>query len=90
MWRDDANQLVRIRDLVIGREHRGQKLGTKLLNVARRWARIRQIRQIIIETQTKNYPAILFCQNSEFEFCGFNDQYFRNQDIAVFFGQTLR
>jgi len=90
MWRDDANQLVRIRDLVIGREHRGQKLATKLLNVARQWARIRQIHQIIIETQTKNYPAILFCQNSEFEFCGFNDQYFRNQDIAVFFGQTLR
>jgi GNAT superfamily N-acetyltransferase len=90
MWRDDAHQLVRIRDLVIGRSHRQQGLGTKLLNVARNWARIRQLRQVLIETQTKNHPAIMFCQNAEFEFCGFNDQYFRNQDIAVFFGQTLR
>lgn len=90
MWRDEANNIAFIRDLIVHRPYRGQGIATKLLNIARRWARQRRIRQLIIETQTKNYPAIMFCQNAEFEFCGFNDQYFRNQDIAVFFGQTLR
>ncbi len=90
MWRDEAHNVAFIRDLVVHRPYRQQQIGTKLLTVAKRWARYRRIRQLIIETQTKNYPAIIFCQNAEFEFCGFNDQYFNNQDIAIFFGQTLR
>lgn len=90
MWRDEANNTAIIRDIMVHRPYRHQHIATKLLSIAKRWARQRRIRQLIIETQTKNYPAIMFCQSAEFEFCGFNDQYFRNQDIAVFFGQTLR
>jgi hypothetical protein len=45
---------------------------------------------VTLETQTKNYPGILFSQANGMVFCGFNDRYFSNGDIAVFFSQTLR
>jgi hypothetical protein len=39
--------------------------------------------------QTKNYPAISFCQKHGMTFCGFNDRHFANQDIALFFALAL-
>ena len=44
----------------------------------------------MFETQTKNYPAICFYRKHRFVFCGFNDRYYTNQDIALFFAQSLR
>lgn len=85
-----AHQTATIHDLVVARPFRGSKVGSRLLSVARRWAVEHGARQLFVEMQTKNYPAIQFCQANGFIFCGFNDQYFPNQDIAVFFGQSLR
>jgi ribosomal protein S18 acetylase RimI-like enzyme len=44
----------------------------------------------MLETQTKNHPAICFYRKHGFVFCGFNDRYYTNQDIALFFAQNLR
>ena len=77
-------------DLVVSRLFRRRRIGTRLLNIARQWASEHDAWQLTVETQTKNYPAIQFCQSSGLAFCGFSEQYFLNQDIAVFFGQTLR
>jgi ribosomal protein S18 acetylase RimI-like enzyme len=87
---DPMHEIARVQDLVVSRIFRRRRIGTRLLRIARQWAKEQNARQFTIETQTKNYPAILFCQNSGLTFCGFNDQYFPNQDIAVFFGQALR
>lgn len=76
-------------DLVVSEPYRRLHIGTRLLNVARRWASEHGLRRLTLVTQTKNYPAILFCQQMGLSFCGFNDQYFDNQDIAVFFSQTI-
>jgi hypothetical protein len=40
--------------------------------------------------QPKNYPAICLAQKLGFDLCGYNDRYFANQDIALFFAKNLR
>lgn len=90
MRQDTAHQIGWIHDLVVDESVRRRRIGTRLLKVARQWAQEHALRQVMIETQTKNYPAIQFCQNAGFVFCGYNDRYFMNQDIAVFFVQSVR
>ena len=81
---------VWISDLVVERIHRRQGVGTALLNAASRWAKSRDLRWLVVEAQTKNHPAIRFCEKHGFAFCGFNDHYYANQDIAVFFARSPR
>ncbi len=90
MRNNPVYSIAQVHDLVVSRPYRGKRIATRLLNVARQWARERHLVRITIEVQTKNHPAILFCQQAGLEFCGFNDHYFPNQDIAVFFSQSLR
>lgn len=85
-----SHAIALVQDVVVSRHYRRRGIGTRLLNVARRWAQEHGSKRLILETQTKNYPGIAFCQHAGLTFCGFNDQYFANQDIAVFFGQPLR
>lgn len=85
-----VHQIALIQDIVVSQQFQRCGIGTRLLAVARRWAREHEAQQLLVETQTKNYPAIEFLQAQGLRFCGFNDQYFRNHDIAVFFGQSLR
>lgn len=92
VYADVAHGLIQLQDLMVARQYRRRGIGKRLLNIARRWARDQEgsFTQMIAELQTKNFPAIQFYQQHGFTFCGFNDQYFSNQDIAVFFGQGLR
>ena len=79
-----------ITDLAVERRVRRQGLGTVLVTSAVHWARKAKLTRLIVETQSKNYPAICFCQKHGFTFCGYNDQHFANQDIALFFGMSLK
>jgi GNAT superfamily N-acetyltransferase len=79
-----------IADLVVDRAFRLKGVGTALLRAGREWALEHRLRRLIVETHTKNHPAISFLQKRGLILCGYNDLYFPNQDIAVFFGQTLR
>jgi ribosomal protein S18 acetylase RimI-like enzyme len=78
-----------IKDIGVPRKYRRQHIGSDLLRGAFRWAREHNLRSVLLETQTKNYPTICFCRKHGFVFCGFNDQYYPNQDIAVFFARSL-
>jgi GNAT superfamily N-acetyltransferase len=84
-----AQATVWLNDLVVAPNLRRQGVGGALLEAASRWGRDRKLRWLIVEVQTKNYPAICFCQKHGLSFCGFNDRYFANQDIALFFAQAL-
>ncbi|MBO9309258.1 MAG: GNAT family N-acetyltransferase [Chloroflexi bacterium] len=81
---------AQIAELGVDAAARRQKIGTALLNAAYAQARAHKLRHLSIEVQTKNYPAICFCQRNGLVFCGYNDLYFANGDIALFFGQTVR
>lgn len=90
MWHMPITRTALIQDVVVDADVRRKHMGARLINIAKRWANERQVIYLQLATQTKNYPSILFAQNLGFSFCGYNDQHFTNQDIAVFFGQTLR
>jgi ribosomal protein S18 acetylase RimI-like enzyme len=76
-------------NLAVARDYRRRGIGTALLKKATDWSRQRGLVRVMLEIQTKNYPAICFCQKNGFAFCGFNDRYYTNQDIALFFARSL-
>lgn len=76
-------------NLAVAKDLRRQGIGTALLKKAAERVRQRGLRRLMLEIQTKNYPAICFCQKNGFAFCGFNDRYYTNQDIALFFARSL-
>jgi GNAT superfamily N-acetyltransferase len=75
--------------LAVAKSYRRQGIGTALLKKAAEWSRQRGLKRLMLEIQTKNYPAICFCQKNGFAFCGFNDRYYTNQDIALFFARNI-
>ena len=77
-------------DLVVDRPWRRRGIGTALLRAAVQWGRDHDLVRLVIEVQTKNYPAIRFCRSRGLTFCGYNDHYWPSQDIALFFGESLR
>jgi ribosomal protein S18 acetylase RimI-like enzyme len=78
-----------ITNLVVDKLWRRQGVGTALLNVAQQWVRAQNLRGLISEVQTKNYPAISFLRKHGFTFCGYNERYYSNYDIALFFAKGL-
>jgi GNAT superfamily N-acetyltransferase len=79
-----------ITDLAVARRMRRQKVGSSLVIAAQDWALQHGSQRLIIEMQPKNYPAIQFARKLGFELCGYNDHYYANHDIALFFSQWLR
>ncbi len=84
-----AQSTAWVQDLIVSKPARRQGIGSALLTGVVRWAREEKLAWIMIEVQTKNYPAIQFCQKHGFTFCGYNDHFFANQDIAVFFVKAV-
>ena len=78
-----------INHLVVDRRLRRRGIGTALLHACIAWGRHHQFDRLMIAVQTKNYPGISFCEKHGFTFCGFNDQYFPNRDIALFFSLRI-
>lgn len=87
---DPAQRVVWIQSLVVASDQRRQKIGTRLLQLTMEWARDKKLRAVMAGISTKNYPASTFLQKQGFAFCGFNDQYYHNRDIALFFSCTIR
>jgi GNAT superfamily N-acetyltransferase len=79
-----------IADLGVERRFRRTGVGTVLLAAALQWARANHLQRVILETQAKNFPAIRFAQKNGLVFCGYSDRYYPNQDVAIFFGMTLK
>lgn len=78
-----------VTDLVVKRRLRRQGIGTALLLAAHDWGVQHNSRNLVLEMQSKNYPAIQLAQKLGFDFCGYNDRYFANHDIALFFAKSL-
>jgi GNAT superfamily N-acetyltransferase len=82
--------VVWVTDIVVHVANRRQGVGSALLGSAQDWAASRSHRRLILETQSKNLPAIRFAQKFGYEFCGYNDHYYLTQDVALFFGKTMK
>lgn len=82
--------MVLVVSLAVDQDYRRRGIGTALMHRARQWAVEQGAGAILSEMTTKNYPAISFYRKLGFQFCGFNDHYYTNQDIALFFVQMFR
>lgn len=79
-----------VTDLVVAGEMRRRGVASDLLTAVQAWALERSVRRIVLETQSKNHPYIRLAQKFGYEFCGYNDQYYPTQDVALFFGRALK
>jgi ribosomal protein S18 acetylase RimI-like enzyme len=79
-----------VTNLTVDRGFRQRGIGRALLRHATQWAHEQGLPKVVVEATTKNYPALCFYQKLGFQFCGYNDHYYTNQDIALFFVRALR
>lgn len=87
---EHASAVAWVTDIVVSPEKRRQGAGSRLLAAAEKWALERSVRRLILEMQSKNQPCIRLSQKFGYEFCGYNDQYYPTQDVALFFGRALK
>jgi ribosomal protein S18 acetylase RimI-like enzyme len=80
---------VWITDVVVAREMRMNGIARKLIAAVQTWGAQKGLRRAIIESQSKNYPAIRMFHKLGFEFCGYNDIYYATRDVALFFTRTI-
>lgn len=78
-----------VSDLVVVRRMRRQGIGSALVLAAQQWAHQHKTHQVVLEMQPKNYPAICMAKKLGFELCGYNDRYYVNNDIALFFARPV-
>ena len=90
MMQNMAPKTTWITDLVVARRFRRQGIGTALILATQEWAIKKKSRRAILEMQPKNFPAISLAEKIGFELCGYNDHYYTNHDIALFFSKWLR
>ena len=77
-------------DLVVDSNFRRKGIGKSLILAAQSWAIDRKKTRIILEMSAKNNPAIRLAQKMGYEFSGYNDNYYATNDVALFFGRSLR
>jgi GNAT superfamily N-acetyltransferase len=90
VWEQLASGAAWIRDLVVREKNRRQGIGSALIFAGQEWASRKRYKRMIIEMQSKNYPGIQLARKLGFEFCGYNDNYFDNQDIAILFSKPIK
>jgi len=83
-------QTAWITDLAVSPAARRKGIASALVLAAQGWAIQRKDHRAMLEMSSKNNPAIRLAQKLGYEFCGYNDQYYLNKDIALFFGRMLK
>lgn len=79
-----------VMDLAVHPHHRRKGIGGRLLTAAQDWAGSRSHHRLILEMPSKNLPAIRLAQKFGYDFCGYNDHYYKNQDVALFFAKSIK
>ena len=79
-----------VTDLAVSPEQRRRGAASALLAATQAWALERGVQRLILEMQSKNQAYIRLSQKFGYEFCGYNDQYYLTQDVALFFGRAVK
>lgn len=87
---DRAAEVARVTDIVVAPDQRRKGAASTLLTATQAWALERGLRRLILEVQSKNHAGIRLAQKFGYEFCGYNDQYYPTQDVALFFGRAIK
>jgi GNAT superfamily N-acetyltransferase len=90
---EDWHSVVRIDELIVGRQYRRYGVGSLLLNCASDWAREHGCWAIVLETQNNNFPAIQFYLRNGLEIWGINRHFYppgpTSHEIAILMGKQL-
>jgi RimJ/RimL family protein N-acetyltransferase len=87
---EHASAVAWVTDLVVAPEQRRKGAASALVTAVQDWSLERSIRRLILEMQSKNQAYIRLAQKFGYEFCGYNDQYYPTQDVALFFGRAIK
>lgn len=87
---DQSSAVAWVTDLVVSPMQRRKGAASALLTAVQTWALERAIRRLVLEMQSKNQAYIRLAQKFGYEFCGYNDQYYQTQDVALFFGRAVK
>lgn len=79
-----------VSDLAVAQQMRRKGIASALIMAGQEWGLQRETKRMVLEIQPKNYAAIQLAQKLGFDFCGYNERYYANQDIALFFAKSLR
>lgn len=78
------NRTLLVWDIEVEKDHRGQGIGSLLMDELTRLARETGLRALVCETQNTNSPAIDFYYRSGFVLDGVDLSYYTNNDITDF------
>ena len=87
---DQASSVATVIDLIVAPVQRRKGAASALLTSTQTWALERGIRRVTLEMQSKNHGCIRLAQKFGYDFCGYNDQYYPTQDVALFFGRAIK
>ena len=87
---EHASSIGWVSDIVVSPLQRRKGAGSALLTATQSWAAERGVRRLVLEMQSKNQAYIRLAQKFGYEFCGYNDQYYLTQDVALFFGRAIK
>lgn len=85
-----ASAVAWVIDMVVAPGQRRKGAASALLTATQTWASERSVHRLILEMQSKNHGCIRLAQKFGYDFCGYNDQYYPTQDVALFFGRTIK
>lgn len=74
----------------VNKQQRGNGIGSALLTSAEAVARAQGIRRIAILLQAKNDSGIHFVRKRGYKFCGYEEAYFPNMEIALIYSKNIR
>jgi ribosomal protein S18 acetylase RimI-like enzyme len=82
--------VIRVSDLVVSAPIRRHGIASGLMLASMDLCTNRGFHTLVLEVQSKNDPAIRMANKLGFNFCGFQDHYFPNQELALFFSRFTR
>ncbi len=92
---EDWRHVAWVWNLMIDKKARGFGIGRRLVAHSIEWAQYRNLRAVMLETQTNNVPACKFYEHMGFQLVGINDAFYTNNDyqrdeIALFWSYPLQ
>ncbi len=80
---------ARVSDLVVTPGMRRKGIGSRMLLAGEGWAHEHGAYRILTELQIRNDPALKMMLKLGYQLCGYIDQYFPNQETALFFEKRV-
>ena len=89
------NNSTWVNQIVVAPKFRRKGYASKMIREMIVWAKKKDVRVVLVESQTGNVVATNFYIKNGFRICGYNDRYYTNQptdtnEIALFLSQDLR